>query len=154
MLREHLFDKRAPADPLFRWRGGGISRLEALSDAVFALTLTLIVATTQVPETFPDIWTVFLDVPVLAACFTLLVLLWHDHYRFFRRYGLKDTPTTALNLLLLFLVLVYAYPLRFLFSFLWRALVIDTASPAAFFPAMSEDVPFAHLFENSYMQAI
>lgn len=154
MLREHLFDRRAPADPLFRWRGGEISRVEALSDAVFAITLTLIVATTQVPQTFPEIWEVFLDVPVLGVCFTLLVLLWHDHYRFFRRYGLEDAPTTALNLLLLFLVLVYAYPLRFLFSFLWRGLVLQTSAPEEFFPAVSADMPFRGLIGDAYGQAI
>ena len=76
---------------------------------VFALTITLVVATTLVPQTFPEIWGVFLDAPVLAACFTLLVLLWHDHYLFCRRYGLEDAPTTALNLVLLFLVLVSSF---------------------------------------------
>jgi hypothetical protein len=34
MIREHLFHKRAPADPMFRWRGGDVSRLEGLSDGV------------------------------------------------------------------------------------------------------------------------
>jgi len=154
VLREHLFHKRAPADPLFRWRGGETSRVEALSDAVFAMTITLVVATTQVPETFPEIWGVFLQVPAVAVCFTLLVLLWHDHYRFFRRYGLEDAPTTALNLVLLFLVLLYAYPLRFLFSFLWEALVLGTTTPEGFFPVIADNMPFGDLFANAYSQAI
>jgi hypothetical protein len=154
VLREHLFHKRAPADPLFRWRGREISRIEALSDAVFALTITLVVATTQVPETFPEIWGVFLDAPVLAVCFTLLVLLWHDHYLFFRRYGLEDAPTIALNLVLLFLVLLYAYPLRFMFSFIWNALVLGTIPPAEFFPVAADGMPFGDLFVNPYSQAI
>jgi hypothetical protein len=25
VIREHLFHKRAPADPLFRWRGGVVA---------------------------------------------------------------------------------------------------------------------------------
>ena len=48
------------ADQAFRWRGGEISRLEGLSDAVLAF----------------------------AVCFAILFWVWHDHYRFFRRYGL------------------------------------------------------------------
>lgn len=154
MLRDHLFHQRAPADPLFRWRGGETTRVEALSDGVFALTITLIVATTQVPGTFEEIWDVLLEAPVLAVCFTLLVLLWHDHYRFCRRYGLEDAPTTALNMLLLFLVLLYAYPLKFLFSFLWKGLALGSTPMGEFFPSMSETMPFRELFENPYMQSV
>ena len=35
MIREHLFDKRAPADSMFRWRGGDVSRRSAVKDGVF-----------------------------------------------------------------------------------------------------------------------
>jgi len=52
LIREHLFDKRAPADSMFRWRGGDVSRLEGLSDGVFAVTLTLLVVSLDVPNTF------------------------------------------------------------------------------------------------------
>jgi hypothetical protein len=44
MIREHLFEKRLPTDPLFRWRGGGVSRVEGFSDGVFAVILTLLIA--------------------------------------------------------------------------------------------------------------
>jgi len=42
MIREHLFHKRAPADPMFRWRGGDISRLEGLSDGVFGVLALMV----------------------------------------------------------------------------------------------------------------
>ncbi|MFK5955942.1 MAG: hypothetical protein QM477_05800 [Planctomycetota bacterium] len=35
MIREHLFHKRAAADPLFRWRGGQVSRIGAFSATFF-----------------------------------------------------------------------------------------------------------------------
>jgi hypothetical protein len=48
----------------------------------------------------------------------LLLFVWYEHYKFFRRYGLWDVPTIWLNSVLLFLVLFYVYPLKFLFT-LW-----------------------------------
>jgi len=53
-----------------------------------------------------------------SICFMFLILLWHEHYRFFRRYGLQDALTVAINALLLFTLLFYLYPLKFLFTML------------------------------------
>ena len=44
MIREHVFSGSTPSDKFFRWRGGEVSRLENLSDVVFALCLTMLVA--------------------------------------------------------------------------------------------------------------
>jgi uncharacterized membrane protein len=108
----------------FRWRGTSVSRLEALSDAVFALALTLIVVTLDVPATFDELLEVFVQAPVFAACFAILMMFWFFHHRFHRRYGLEDGPTMLLEAVLLFLVLLYVYPLRFLASFLHGRLVL------------------------------
>jgi len=54
-----------------------------------------------------------------AACFAVIFNIWNDQNIFFRRYGLKDNWTVALNGMLLFVVLVYAYPLKFLFGLLF-----------------------------------
>jgi len=105
MIREHLFHKRAAADPLFRWRGGEVSRLEAFSDAVFALTLTLLVVSLSVPQTFYELWQTFRDLPVFVVSFALLMMAWQYHYSFFRRYGLEDMVTIVLNAVFLFLIL-------------------------------------------------
>src|ERR1700722_6292029 len=53
-----------------------------------------------------------------AACFTLLMLVWYEQHVFFRRYALDDVWTMVLNSVLIFIVLFYVYPLKFLFS-LW-----------------------------------
>jgi hypothetical protein len=53
-----------------------------------------------------------------AICFALLLQVWHEQYRFFRRYDLQDSISIVLNCILLFLVLFYAYPLKFLFTLL------------------------------------
>lgn len=109
----------------FRWRGAAVSRIEALSDAVFALALTLIVVALDPPSTFAQLTEAFVQAPVFAACFAFLAWCWLIHFRFHRRYGLEDLATTWLNLALLFLILLYVYPLRFLASFLYQALVLQ-----------------------------
>ena len=45
-----------------------------------------------------------------------MLVIWYAHYTFFRRYGLEDGPTIVLNAVLLFLVLFYVYPLKFMFG--------------------------------------
>jgi uncharacterized membrane protein len=108
----------------FRWRGSAVSRFEGVSDAVFALAMTLIVVTLQVPGTFAELREVFVQAPVFAACFALMIAVWFFHYRFHRRFGLEDRPTLLLEALLLFLVLLYVYPLRFMASFLYNSLIL------------------------------
>lgn len=138
MIRQHLFDKRAPADPMFRWRGGEVSRIEGLTDAVFAFALTLIVVSLEVPGSFEELYRIMLTFPVFAICFAMLVMVWYYHYRFFRRFGLEDFQTILLNTALLFVVLFYVYPLKFVFTGLLSDLlglgvasVSDTTLPQA-----------------------
>lgn len=97
-------------------RGHEVSRVEAFSDAVMAFAVTLIVVSLEVPRTFADLLTVLRGFPVFAICFALLLQVWYQHYKFFRRFGLQDGPTIALNSVLLFVVVFYVYPLKFLFS--------------------------------------
>src|SRR5580658_262445 len=54
--------------------------------------------------------------PAFAFTFAALMWVWGRHYYFFRYYGLEDITTIVLNTLLLFLVLFYVYPLKFLVS--------------------------------------
>jgi hypothetical protein len=103
---------------IFRWRGGEISRLEAFSDAVFGFALTLLVVSLEVPETFRDLKAGMSGFLAFAACMAMLVWLWYEHYRFFRKYALQDGVTILLNAVLLFVVLFYVYPLKFLFAYL------------------------------------
>ena len=58
-----------------------------------------------------------------AISFSLLYLVWYDHYKFFRRYGLNDSFTMHLSTVLLFVVLFYIYPLKFLFTALMDQLL-------------------------------
>ena len=100
----------------FRWRGGDVSRVEALTDAAFALALTLLSLSSQVPESYDELVLLLRGLPAFAACFALFVLLWYYHFQFHRRFGLENLYTIFLNVCLLFLVLVYVYPAKFLFA--------------------------------------
>jgi uncharacterized membrane protein len=114
----------------FRWRGGSVARIEGLADCVFALALTLIVVSLEVPRSYAALIELFVQVPVFAVCFALLMMLWFIHFRFHRRFGLEDRATLLLNALLLFLVLLYVYPLRFMASLLYNGLILGRTQGA------------------------
>jgi uncharacterized membrane protein len=100
----------------FRWRGGDITRLEAFSDVVFGFALTLLVVSLEVPHSYAELIAVMRGFIPFAVCFAQLVMIWRTHYGFSRRYGLQDAYTIFLTMVLLFLVLLYVYPLKFVFT--------------------------------------
>ncbi|WP_375548923.1 TMEM175 family protein [Oceanicaulis alexandrii] len=100
----------------FQWRGMDVSRIENLSDIVFALVLAL-AATQSIPKSFDELTGLWRDALSLAACFGLIIFLWRTHHVFFRRYDLQDSAVSTLNAVLLFLLLAYIYPLMFMTEF-------------------------------------
>jgi uncharacterized membrane protein len=114
---------------ILRTRGRDITRLEAFSDGVFALSATLLVVSLEVPRTVPDLMHALSGFAAFALSFGALILIWGVHNGFFRRYGLQDAWTTFLNACLLFVVLFYTYPLKFVASGFARSVFrIDDAS--------------------------
>ena len=118
MIREKLIEKKIGKHTSFRLRSEEISRIEGLSDAVFGFAITLLVVSLEVPKTFNELATAMSGFGAFAISFALLFLVWYNQHKFFRRYGLQDTVTIVLNAILLFVVLFYVYPLKFLFTFL------------------------------------
>ncbi len=106
-----------------RWRGHEVSRLEAFSDTVFAFALTLLVVALEVPRDYDRLIDLMLGFPAFACCFALLIWIWSEHNTFFRRFGMQDTYTLVVNSVLLFLVLLYVYPLKFMFDLLFAGLL-------------------------------
>jgi hypothetical protein len=104
----------------FRWRGEDVFRIEGLSDAVFAFAVTLLVVSLEVPLTFHELLLSMRGFVGFAFGFALLILIWYNQFKFFRRYGLQDVYIIVLNAVLLFVVLFFVYPLKFLFSLLVR----------------------------------
>lgn len=112
-------DQLVGLDPRFNYRGLNQTRIETFSDAVFAFSVTLVVLSSSVPETFEQLIDSFRDIIPFLACVILIVVIWYQHYVFFLRYGLQDTKTVVINTFLLFVLLIYVYPLKFLMTLLF-----------------------------------
>ena len=116
MLRKKIFG--AGSHELFRHRGTDIFRIEALSDGVFAFSVSLLVASLEVPQSFDEFKIILRGSVPFFATVAMLFLFWYRQYIFFRRYGLNDFLTILLNLFYLAIILFYIYPLKFLFAIL------------------------------------
>jgi uncharacterized membrane protein len=119
MIRETIFKTHEEKDSHgFRIRGHEIQRIETFSDAVFAFAVTLLIVSLEVPKSFDELLMLMRGFLAFAICFSLLMSIWYEQHVFFRRYALDDVWTVVLNCVLIFVVLFYVYPLKFLFS-LW-----------------------------------
>jgi uncharacterized membrane protein len=124
VIRGILSKREAEVQHGFRLRGlGEVSRVEALSDGVFAFAITLLVVSLEVPRTFDDLLVTMRGFLAFAITFAMLFHVWLVQYKFFRRYGLSDNFTIWLTALLLFVVLFYVYPLKFVWTFIVNALL-------------------------------
>jgi hypothetical protein len=113
-----LRDKLMHHDPVdgFRWRSHEITRVEGFSDAVFGFAVTLLIVSLEVPRTSGELLATMRGFGAFVITFLMLAGLWYSQFTFFRRYGLEDRATVVLNLVLLFMVLFFVYPLKFLFN--------------------------------------
>ncbi|MEQ9165675.1 MAG: TMEM175 family protein [Fulvivirga sp.] len=118
MVRQKLKASPLGINPEFKNRGEEQTRIETFSDAVFALAVTLLVLSSTVPTTYDQLLESFVNIIPFGICITLLMMIWFQHYIFFIRYGFKDLKIVVINSFLLFLVLTYIYPLKFLFQML------------------------------------
>ncbi len=107
----------------FRLRGLEVTRLDTFIDAAFAFVLTLLVISfDQIPSNFDELSAAIKRIPAFAASFAIMMMFWLQHRRWSRCYGLENSKTVLLSLALIFMVLVYVYPLRMLFEGMFHGL--------------------------------
>ncbi len=99
-----------------RW---STNRLEAFSDGVFAIAITLLVLEIGVPESqFDDLWKGIADQwpSYLAYVTSFLTIggIWLAHHAIFRRLTSADARVMRVNLLLLMLVSFLPFPTKLL----------------------------------------
>lgn len=100
-----------------RQRGIAITRLETFCDAAFAFAVTLLViGGGGIPESYSELILALKGVPAFAASFAVIAGFWWAHRTWSRRYGLEDGLTTFISLVFVFVMLIYVYPLRMVFS--------------------------------------
>lgn len=100
----------------FRLRGDQMTRIETFTDAAFAFALTLLVISIDsIPNSVAQLQNLIRGIPAFLFSFALLMWFWHAHHIWSKRYGLDDIPTVWLSAALVFCILVFVYPLKFLY---------------------------------------
>lgn len=91
------------------------SRVDAFVDAAFAFCMTLlVVGGATLPQTMADLQAALMRVPAFAIGFALLALFWWSHHAFRSIYRKDDGVSLMLSLIIVFVVMIYVYPLRLL----------------------------------------
>lgn len=88
------------------------SRLEALSDGVFAFAATLMVVDIGSSTEFISFQKELPNFISFAVSFFVMMGLWKLHYNFFRRTKYIDNWIITFNMILLFTVLFYIFPVK------------------------------------------
>jgi uncharacterized membrane protein len=113
-------------------RGAGVTRVEAFVDAAFAFAVTLLVISLDaMPTSIDGMLEAMKGVPAFLASFLQIMMFWSAHATWSQRFGLDDFPTRLRSLALVFLVLVYVYPLKIMFGGLFSWLSQGWFPPVA-----------------------
>ena len=97
-------------------------RVEAFSDGVFAIAITLLVLELKVPEHEGSLWSKLLDEwPSFAGyvvSFFIIGIMWVNHHSMFRQFVRSDRPLLFYNLLLLLWTALIPFPTALISQYL------------------------------------
>ncbi len=97
-------------------RQSEITRIEAFSDGMIAFAATLLVVSLDAPRTYDELIANLYGFVPFGLSFSALFYMWVVHTGLFRRYPLRDGLSVLLNGILLFTILFFVYPLKFMAS--------------------------------------
>jgi uncharacterized membrane protein len=98
-------------------------RLDAFVDAAFAFAVTLLIAGGgDPPGSLEELSDVLLRAPAYAASFALIAMFWLGYRDLGRLWPTRDRLSTTLSLGVVFLVLLYVFPLRLMVESAFHAL--------------------------------
>ena len=104
----------------FRLRGLKMTRLETFMDAAFAFATSMfVISVWHIPKNYQELMYAIKDIPSFICSFVIIMLFWFGHRNWSRRYGLEDMKTIVISISIIFVLLVYIYPLRLMFSALF-----------------------------------
>jgi len=76
----------------------------------------LVISGDQIPTSISMLLDALKQVPSYAASFALIMQFWLNHADWSRRFGLEDTYSDRLSLMLVFVLLIFVYPLKMVFA--------------------------------------
>ncbi len=89
-------------------------RLDAFVDAAFAFSVTLLLISGGAATSLDDLVAALGRLPAFLASFALIAMFWLSHRDYGRMARLRGPAATLLSLAIVFVVLVYVFPLRLL----------------------------------------
>ncbi len=114
------------AEKGFRMRGLETTRLDTLVDAGFAFVLSfLAISQDSLPTSFDELLVGIKAIPALVLSFFMLIWFWLEHRRWSRRYGVETGLSILLSVSLVFVLMIYIFPLRLLFESMFGFLTAD-----------------------------
>ena len=91
-------------------------RVEAFSDGVFAIAITLLILTIGIPSGHGplghELLRLWPSYAAYAVSFLTIGIMWVNHHTLFRHFERVDRPLLLLNILLLMLIAVVPFPTR------------------------------------------
>ena len=120
-LSQEYIDQ-CPVEDGYHMRGMAMTRIEVFVDAAFAFAVTmLVISIDQIPRSIPELVSISKYIPAFVLSVAHMVIIWHSHSVWSRRFGLEDGKTVALSVALVITVLIYIYPLKMMYEgfFAW-----------------------------------
>jgi uncharacterized membrane protein len=113
----------------------------------------LVISFDEIPANAAEMLAAIKRIPGFAASFATLMMFWLQHRRWSRRYGLENIKTLLFSLILIFVMLVYVYPLRMIFEGMFSQLT-GGYLPTAFELNAYSDLRLMFIFYSSGFLAL